>query len=150
MNRDRFAKLRDLLSTVANIEEMPNVKKVVHTMRAPQAIGPYSQAVIAGGFVFTSGQVPFNPETGELVTGDIQAETRQVLINIAAVLEAAGTSMDNIVKTTVFLRDMNDFNRMNEIYATFFADAPPARSTVQAARLPRDVGVEIEAVAVIK
>lgn len=125
------------------------MKQVVETSRAPRAIGAYSQAIIANGFVFTSGQVPFDPTSGELVKGDIKAQTKQVMTNIGAILEAAGTSLNNVVKTTVFLKDMNDFAAMNEVYGSYFHDSLPARSTVQAARLPRDVDVEIEAVALV-
>ncbi len=119
----------------------------IQTDRAPQAIGPYSQAIKANGFVFASGQIPLDPATGQLVDGDIAAQTTQVLNNIKAVLEAAGSAPERVVKTTVFLADMNDFAAMNEIYAGFFGATRPARSTVQAARLPRDVKVEIEIVA---
>ncbi|HMV47573.1 MAG TPA: RidA family protein [Blastocatellia bacterium] len=119
----------------------------IQTDRAPQAIGPYSQAIKANGFVFASGQIPLDPATGQLVDGDIAAQTTQVLNNVKAVLEAAGSSPERVVKTTVFLADMNDFAAMNEIYAGFFGATRPARSTVQAARLPRDVKVEIEVVA---
>ena len=115
--------------------------------RPPGAIGPYSQAVIAGGFVFASGQIPTDPQTGEFVAGGIAEQTEQVMRNLAAVLEAAGTGLERAVKTTVFLADMNDFAEMNEAYAGFFGENPPARSTVQAARLPRDARVEIEVVA---
>lgn len=120
----------------------------IHTDRAPAAIGPYSQAIVANGFVFTAGQVPFDPATMELVTGDVGAQTEQVMKNLAAILEQAGAGLGTVVKTTVFLRDMNDFAAMNEVYARWFGDHKPARSTVQVARLPRDAGVEIEAVAV--
>lgn len=125
------------------------MKKTVHTDQAPRAIGAYSQAVIAGDFVFTSGQIALDPASGELIEGDVREQTMRVLHNLAAVLEAAGCDMKDVVKTTVFLRDMNDFAGFNEVYAGFFNDAPPARSTVEAARLPRDVKVEIEAVALI-
>ncbi len=121
----------------------------IRTDRAPEAIGPYSQAIVAGNLVFTAGQVPFDPATGQVVEGDIAAQTERVLQNIRAILEAAGTSLAKVVKTTVFLADMNDFAAMNEVYARHFGDHRPARSTVQAARLPRDVAVEIEAVAVL-
>jgi 2-iminobutanoate/2-iminopropanoate deaminase len=124
------------------------VKQIVKTTEAPQAIGPYSQAVRAGGFVFASGQIPLDPRTGEFVAGGIAEQTEQVLRNLAAVLEAAGTSLDSVVKTTVFLADMNDFAAMNEVYGRYFSkDAPPARATVEAARLPRDARVEIEVIA---
>jgi 2-iminobutanoate/2-iminopropanoate deaminase len=122
-------------------------KQAVSTEKAPGAVGPYSQAIIANGMVFTAGQVPLVPGTKALVEGGIQEQTRQVMNNLTAVLEAAGTSLDKAVKTTVFLSDMNDFAAMNEVYATFFTGAPPARSTVQVARLPLDARVEIEVVA---
>jgi len=125
------------------------MKRIVQTDQAPAAIGAYSQAVIAGDFVFTSGQIARDPANNELVEGDVRAQTTRVLQNLMAVLEAAGCSMKDVVKTTVFLQDMNDFAAFNEVYAGFFNDAPPARSTVEAARLPLDVRVEIEAVALI-
>lgn len=124
-------------------------KTIVATDQAPKAIGPYSQAVAAGGFVFTSGQIPADPATGSLVQGDIRDQARQVFANLAAVLEAAGAGFSNVVKATVFLRDMNDFAAVNEVYASHFTGGFPARSCVQVARLPRDVGVEIEMVAFI-
>ena len=116
---------------------------------APQAIGPYSQAIQAGSLLFLSGQIPLDPVTGEVVSGDVRVQTRRVLENIGAVLAAAGVSFDAVVKTTVFLADLNEFAAMNEVYATFFTDPAPARSTVQVARLPRDVAVEIELVAAV-
>lgn len=126
------------------------MKHIVSTKDAPQAIGPYSQAIVAGGFLFASGQVPFDPKTGEFVEGGIREQTAQVLRNVSKVLEAAGASLENVVKTTVFLADMNDFAAMNEVYASFFASEPPARSTVEAARLPRDARIEIEVIALIE
>jgi 2-iminobutanoate/2-iminopropanoate deaminase len=126
------------------------VKQIVKTGLAPQAIGPYSQAVKAGGFVFASGQIPIDPETGEFVSGGIAEQTRQVMKNLSAVLEAAGSDLQLVVKTTVFLADMSEFTAMNEVYGTFFSDEPPARATVQAARLPRDARVEIEAIAQLR
>ena len=123
--------------------------EIVQTDRAPQAIGPYSQAIKANGFVFASGQIPLDPATGQLIEGDIRAQTERVLNNVQAVLEAAGSALDRVVKTTVFLADMNDFAVVNEVYANFFGATRPARSTVQAARLPRDVKVEIEVVALV-
>jgi len=119
----------------------------IQTDKAPAAIGPYSQAIKAGGFVFASGQIPIDPQTGQFVAGGIAAQTEQVLKNLSAVLEAAGSSLNLVVKTTVFLADMKEFSGMNEVYATFFSDPPPARATVAAAGLPRDARVEIEAVA---
>ncbi|MEW5901110.1 MAG: RidA family protein [Acidobacteriota bacterium] len=126
------------------------MKQEVKTDKAPQAIGPYSQAIIANGFVFASGQIAIDPLTGELNTGTIEEQTRQVLKNLAAVLEAAGSSFDRVVKATVFLQDMNDFSRMNQVYAEFFKAPFPARAAVQVARLPRDAKVEIEAIALVK
>lgn len=121
--------------------------KLVKTDKAPAAIGPYSQAVVVNGFVFCSGQIPLDPGTMEMVEGDIRAQTHQVLKNLAAVLEASGSSISEVVKTTVFLRDMDDFAAMNEVYAEHFGSHRPARAAVEAARLPRDVQVEIECVA---
>ena len=123
------------------------VKDIIATDRAPRAIGPYSQAVRAGNLIFASGQIPIDPATGEFVAGGIAEQTEQVLRNLTAVFEAAGVGMNQVVKTTVFLADMNDFTAMNEVYGRFFGE-PPARATVQAARLPRDARVEIEAIAV--
>ena len=125
------------------------MKKIVSTGSAPKAIGPYSQAVIANGFAYLSGQIPLDPGTGQLVAGDIAVQTERVLENLKAVLEASGSSLGQVVKTTVFLKDMGEFARMNEVYARYFASDPPARATVEAARLPRDVSVEIECVALV-
>ena len=126
------------------------VKEIIATEQAPRAIGPYSQAVRAGNLLFASGQIPIDPATGEFVAGGIAEQTAQVLKNLSAVMEAAGISLNQVVKTTVFLVDMDDFTAMNEVYAGFFGENPPARATVQAARLPRDAKVEIEATAVIE
>jgi len=123
--------------------------ETVSTDNAPGAIGPYSQAVKTGNLVFCSGQIPINPATGNFVSDDVAEQTEQVLRNLSAVLKAAGTDLNKVVKTTVFLADMNDFAAMNEIYAKFFDANKPARATVQAARLPRDAKVEIECIAVI-
>jgi 2-iminobutanoate/2-iminopropanoate deaminase len=122
-------------------------REAVSTPNAPKAIGPYSQAIKANGFVFCSGQVAFDPATGNLVPGGIEQQTEQVMKNVAAILQAAGTGWDKVVKTTVFLKNMSEFGQMNEVYGKFFKNAPPARSTVEVARLPRDVSVEIEVVA---
>jgi len=122
---------------------------VVSTASAPAAIGPYSQAVVAPPLVFTAGQIAIVPGTGQLAGSDVRAQTRQVLENLSAILRAAGTVLDQVVKTTVFLKDMGEFQAMNEVYAEFFPASPPARSTVEVARLPRDVRVEIEAIAVV-
>ena len=121
----------------------------IQTDQAPAAIGPYSQAIKAGGFVFASGQIPIDPQTGEFVAGGIAEQTERVLKNLAAVLEAAGSTLDQVVKTTVFLADMKEFAAMNEVYGRFFTGASPARATVAAAGLPRDARVEIEAVALV-
>lgn len=124
------------------------MKHTIQTGTAPAAIGPYSQAVIAGGFVFVSGQIPINPATGEFVPGGVAEQTEQVMRNLASILSAAGSSITDVVKTTVFLADMGDFAAMNEVYGRYFPEDPPARATVQAARLPRDARVEIEVVAI--
>jgi 2-iminobutanoate/2-iminopropanoate deaminase len=120
---------------------------VIATSRGPQAIGPYSQAIRANGFLFVSGQIALRPDTKELVEGDIRQQTRRALENLKGIVEAAGSAMEKVVKTTVYLKDMNDFTAMNEEYATFFPANPPARATVEVARLPRDVRVEIELIA---
>jgi 2-iminobutanoate/2-iminopropanoate deaminase len=125
-------------------------KEVITTDKAPRAIGPYSIAVRTGQFVFTAGQLGIENETGELAAGGIEAETRQSLVNLKAVLEAAGSSLDRVIKTTVFLLDMNDFPKMNAIYGEYFTSQPPARSTVQVAALPKGGLVEIEAVAIVE
>jgi 2-iminobutanoate/2-iminopropanoate deaminase len=122
-------------------------KRVIKTEQAPPAIGPYSQAIVGNGLVFAAGQIPIDPRTGQLVPEDVRVQTRRVLDNLKAVLEAAGSSMDMVVKTTVFLCNLNDFGAMNEIYGEYFRENPPARATVQVAKLPRDAAVEIEAVA---
>ena len=122
-------------------------KEVINTNNAPEAIGPYSQGVIVGDFVYTSGQIPLNPVTGELVT-DIKLATKQSMENIKAILEEAGTSLNNVVKTSIFLKDLNDFEAVNEVYGTYFIENKPARSCVQVAKLPTDAVIEIEAIAV--
>jgi 2-iminobutanoate/2-iminopropanoate deaminase len=123
--------------------------RIVRSDKAPAAIGPYSQALVANGFVFTAGQIALDPATGQIVAGGVAEQTEQVLNNLTAVLEAAGTSWTNVVKTTVFLKDMRDFPHVNEVYARMVGEARPARSTVAVAGLPRDVLVEIEAVATV-
>jgi 2-iminobutanoate/2-iminopropanoate deaminase len=125
------------------------MKETVSTNNAPGAIGPYSQAVKTGGLVFCSGQIPIDPATGEFVSENVAEQTEQVLKNLSEVLTAAGSGLDQVVKTTVFLADMNDFAEMNEVYGRFFSENKPARATVQAARLPRDARVEIECIAVL-
>ena len=123
------------------------MKEVIATDRGPKAIGPYSQAVRANGLIFVSGQIALDPSTQLLVAGDIKAQTERVMENLKGIVEAAGSALDRVVRTTVFLADMNEFASMNEIYAGYFPGQPPARSTVQAARLPRDVRVEIDLIA---
>ena len=125
------------------------MKQAISSLDAPKAIGPYSQAVRAGQLLFVSGQVPLDPATGQIVSGDIAAQTRRVFDNLGAVLKAGGRSFADVVRTTVFLADMNDFGGMNEVYARYLVDPPPARATVQVARLPRDVRIEVDAIAVI-
>jgi len=122
-------------------------KEAISTAGAPRALGPYSQAIRSGNLIFVSGQIPLDPATGKLVDGDISAQTEQVLKNLGAVLEDAGSSLAGVLKTTVYLQDLNDFNAMNEVYGRFFRENPPARATVQVARLPRDVSIEIELIA---
>ena len=123
------------------------MNKIVSTDRAPKAIGPYSQAVISNGFVFVSGQVPLDPATGQIVEGGIAEQTARVFENIKNVLEAAGCSLEQAVKTTVYLKDMGEFAQMNEVYGRYFPANPPARATIEAARLPRDVRIEIDCIA---
>lgn len=124
-------------------------KKIITTEKAPAAIGPYSVGTVAGNFVFTAGQLGINPETGELVEGGIEAETRQALLNIQNILVAAGSGLQNVLKTTVYLNDINEFGKMNSVYGEFFVDDPPARAAIQAAALPKGAAVQIEAVAAI-
>ena len=120
------------------------MKEIIATEKGPKAIGPYSQAVKANGFIFTAGQIAFDPATGQLIEGDAARQTARVLENLKAIVEAAGSSLERAVKATVYLKDMNDFAAMNEVYARYFPKEPPARSTIEAARLPRDVRVEID------
>jgi 2-iminobutanoate/2-iminopropanoate deaminase len=128
---------------------MEQTKKIIHTNNAPNPIGPYSQAIKVGNLLFTAGQLGLDPQTNNLVNGGIEAETHQALINIKHILEEAGSSLNNVVKTTVYLRDMNDFPVMNKIYAEYFTKEFPARTTVQAAALPKNAAIEIEAIAVV-
>jgi len=123
------------------------MKKIISTNEAPAAIGPYSQAVRSGNFLFCSGQIPLDPKSGQIVSGDIAAQTRRVLDNIAAVLRAEGLTFDNVVKTTIFLTDLEDFQTVNEVYGSYFKQAPPARSTVQVSGLPKGAKIEIDAIA---
>ena len=125
------------------------MKKIVSTERSPKAIGPYSQAVVYAGVAYLSGQIPLDPATGQLVEGDIAAQTERVLENLKALLGACGASLESVLKTTVFLKDMGDFPKMNEVYGRYFKQSPPARATVEAARLPRDVAIEVDAIAVV-
>src|ERR1700761_2075914 len=123
------------------------MRDVIATKEGPQAIGPYSQAIRANGFVFVSGQVAIDPATQQVITGDVAAQTEQVIKNLSGILKAAGTSLDQVVRSTVFLKSMNDFAAMNEVYGKFFTSKPPARSTVEVSRLPKDVLVEIDVIA---
>jgi 2-iminobutanoate/2-iminopropanoate deaminase len=125
------------------------MKEIVHTDRGPKPIGPYSQAVKANGFLYLAGQVALDPKTGELIGSDIRQQTERTLENVKGILEAAGSNLHHVVKTTVFLKDLNDFAAMNEVYGRFFTAAPPARSTVQASRLPKDALLEIEVIAAL-
>ena len=127
--------------------QVETMREVVATQNAPQAIGPYSQAIKANGLIFASGQIPIDPATNQLISGDIAAQTERVLKNVSAILEAAGSNLRNVVRTTVFLKNMGEFAQMNEVYARFFGLNPPARSTVEVARLPKDVLVEIDVIA---
>ena len=127
----------------------PPGRCAVHTKQAPEAIGPYAQGIVAGGFVFCSGQIALDPATGAVIEGDVAAQTERVLQNLRAVLEAAGSGLARVVKTTIFLKSMGDFKTVNEVYARHFASDPPARATVEVSRLPRDVLVEIDAVALV-
>jgi 2-iminobutanoate/2-iminopropanoate deaminase len=136
-----------LLFAAATWAQAP--KQVIATTNAPKAIGPYSQAIVANGFVFCSGQIAIDPANNQVMQGDVKAQTEQVLKNLSAVLLEAGTSLDNAVKTTVFLKSMTDFPAMNEVYGRFFSKDPPARATVEVARLPKDVLVEIDVVAAL-
>ncbi|NWG04703.1 MAG: RidA family protein [Syntrophaceae bacterium] len=123
--------------------------RVIQTDKAPKAIGPYSQAIQAGNFMFLSGQIPLDPKTGEFVKGDIRRQTQQVLENIKGILESQGLRMGNVVKVLLFLKDIGNFNQVNEVYATYFPSSPPARSTVEVSRLPKDAEIEIEVIAMI-
>ena len=125
-------------------------KKVIFTEEAPKPIGPYSQAIRAGNLIFLSGQIPIDPSTGEMVRGEIQQKTRQVLENIKAVLASQGLGMEDVIKVTIFLKEMEQFGPMNEVYATYFPSSPPARSTVQVSGLPKNADLEIEAIALLK
>ncbi|MDF2473386.1 MAG: endoribonuclease [Anaerocolumna sp.] len=136
-----------IVTYIYNLEEI-KMKKIISSTNAPAAIGPYSQAVEVNHMVYTSGVIPIDPETGNLVQGDIKVQAERVLKSLSALLTDSGTSMENVIKTTVFLKDMNDFGAMNEIYSSYFTVNPPARSAVEVARLPKDVLVEIEAIAI--
>lgn len=124
--------------------------EIIHTKKAPEAIGPYSQAIKVGDFVFTSGQVPLNPETGEVVCTDVEGQTKQTLENLKNVLEASGSDLEHVVKTTVYIQNMKDFGKINEIYASYFTNVYPARSCVEVSKLPKGVLIEIEAVGIVK
>ena len=137
-------------SVPARLSRQPDVRQAVTTPSAPKAIGPYSQAIRAGSWLFVSGQVPLDPATGEIVEGDIAVQTHRVFRNISEILKAGGASLDHVVRTTVFLADMNDFAAMNEVYGGYFATPAPARATVQVSRLPKDARIEIDVIAVVE
>ena len=136
-------------SSVGHSESVSMERQVVFTNDAPQAVGPYSQGIVMRGFVFTAGQIPLDPSNQQMIEGGIEEQTRRVLSNMQAILEAAGTSLDRVVKTTVFLTDLGDFAAMNKVYAEFFPQNPPARSTVGGLQLPRGARVEIECIAAV-
>jgi 2-iminobutanoate/2-iminopropanoate deaminase len=146
---DRASPTADLTLPLASalIDGGGTMREVVSTKDAPQAIGPYSQAIKANGFIFTSGQIAIDPATQQVIAGDVAAQTDRVLRNLSEILEAAGSGLGKVVRCTVFLKDMNDFAAMNQVYGKYFSSAPPARSTVEVARLPKDVLVEIDAIA---
>jgi 2-iminobutanoate/2-iminopropanoate deaminase len=125
------------------------MKMIIATDQAPKAIGPYSQAIVHNGMAYLSGQIPLDPQTGQVVEGDISAQTARVLENLSGLLAACGSGLDRVVKTTVYIQDMREFAKMNEVYGKYFAENPPARSTIEAARLPKDVRVEIDAIAIV-
>jgi 2-iminobutanoate/2-iminopropanoate deaminase len=125
------------------------MKKIIATDQSPKAIGPYSQAIVHNGMAYLSGQIPLDPQTGQVVEGDISAQTARVLENLSGLLAACGSGLDRVVKTTVYIQDMREFAKMNEVYGKYFAENPPARSTIEAARLPKDVRVEIDAIAIV-
>jgi len=125
-------------------------KRIIYTEKAPKPIGPYSQAVIAGNLIFTAGQIPIDPTTNQVVQGDIKEQTRRVLENLRAILEAVGSTFDDVVKVTIYMRDLNEFSAMNEVYSEYFKNSPPARTTVEVSRLPRDVKIEIDLIAIVK
>lgn len=126
------------------------MREVINSKKAPAAIGPYSQAVKVNGFLFISGQLPMDPETMEIVDGDIQQQTKQSIENIKAILEEAGLNLNNVIKTTVFIKDMEDFSKINEVYGSYFNENKPARACIEVARIPKDAGVEIEAIAIVE
>jgi len=125
-------------------------KKIVFTEKAPKPIGPYSQAIIAGNLIFTAGQIPIDPATNQVVQGDIKEQTRRVLENLRAILESVGATFDDVVKVTIYMKDLNEFSAMNEVYSEYFKNSPPARTTVEVSRLPRDVRIEIDLIAIVK
>jgi 2-iminobutanoate/2-iminopropanoate deaminase len=125
-------------------------KKVVFTEKAPKPIGPYSQAIIAGNLIFTAGQIPIDPATNQVVQGNIKEQTRRVLENLRAILESVGATFDDVVKVTIYMKDLNEFSAMNEVYSEYFKNSPPARTTVEVSRLPRDVRIEIDLIAIVK
>ncbi len=145
-----FLLLFSILSISLTISGGKMEKRVIYTEKAPKPIGPYSQAIIAGNLIFTAGQIPIDPETNQVVQGDIKEQTRRVLENLRAILESVGSTFDDVVKVTIYMKDLNEFSAMNEVYSEYFKNSPPARTTVEVSRLPRDVKIEIDLIAIVK
>jgi 2-iminobutanoate/2-iminopropanoate deaminase len=148
--RVTFLLMFSIFSLLLTISGGKMEKKVVFTEKAPKPIGPYSQAIIAGNLIFTAGQIPIDPATNQVVQGDIKEQTRRVLENLRAILESVGATFDDVVKVTIYMKDLNEFSAMNEVYSEYFKNSPPARTTVEVSRLPRDVRIEIDLIAIVK
>jgi 2-iminobutanoate/2-iminopropanoate deaminase len=148
--RVAFLLMFSIFSLLLTISGGKMEKKVVFTEKAPKPIGPYSQAIIAGNLIFTAGQIPIDPATNQVVQGDIKEQTRRVLENLRAILESVGATFDDVVKVTIYMKDLNEFSAMNEVYSEYFKNSPPARTTVEVSRLPRDVRIEIDLIAIVK
>jgi 2-iminobutanoate/2-iminopropanoate deaminase len=148
--RVTFLLMFSIFSLLSTISGGKMEKKVVFTEKAPKPIGPYSQAIIAGNLIFTAGQIPIDPATNQVVQGDIKEQTRRVLENLRAILESVGATFDDVVKVTIYMKDLNEFSAMNEVYSEYFKNSPPARTTVEVSRLPRDVRIEIDLIAIVK
>jgi len=148
--RVTFLLMFSIFSLLLTISGGKMEKKVVFTEKAPKPIGPYSQAIIAGNLIFTAGQIPIDPATNQVVQGNIKEQTRRVLENLRAILESVGATFDDVVKVTIYMKDLNEFSAMNEVYSEYFKNSPPARTTVEVSRLPRDVRIEIDLIAIVK